>query len=182
MTARKGAGPEAAATDLEAQKNLGNENARSSKPQPQNPQAAPKSWREVPPIRPAAELLPRMNADELRALGEDIKKSGLKIPVTAWFGKGEPLQLLDGRNRLDAMEAVDIPIKRLKMAPVHQGGRRHLSMGATVTPTIPQRRLQHPHRQGFSLPALRRGPLTTCGRASRSGRLKNDCQSRHRHD
>src|SRR5262245_62269364 len=55
MTARKGAGLEAAATDLEAQKNVGNDNARSSKPQPQNPQAAPKSWRDVVPIHPAAE-------------------------------------------------------------------------------------------------------------------------------
>jgi hypothetical protein len=55
MTARKGAGLEAAATDLEAQKNVGNDNARSSKPQPQNPQAAPKSWRDVLPIHPAAE-------------------------------------------------------------------------------------------------------------------------------
>jgi hypothetical protein len=39
MAARKGGGPEAAATDLEAQKNVAG-NARSSKPQPQNPQAA----------------------------------------------------------------------------------------------------------------------------------------------
>jgi ParB-like chromosome segregation protein Spo0J len=73
-----------------------------------------KSWRDVLPIHPAAELFPRMSPDELRVLGEDIKKNGLKIPVTVWCGKGEPLQLLDGRNRLDAMEAVDIPIKRLK--------------------------------------------------------------------
>src|SRR5262245_35911342 len=55
MTARKGAGLEAAATDLEAQKNVGVGNARSSKPEPQNPQAAPKSWRDVLPIHPAAE-------------------------------------------------------------------------------------------------------------------------------
>src|SRR5262249_12453545 len=46
--------------------------------------------------------------------GEDIKKNGLKIPVAVWSGKGGRLQLLDGRNRLDAMEAVGIPIKRFK--------------------------------------------------------------------
>jgi hypothetical protein len=72
------------------------------------------SWRDVLSVHPAADLFPLMTPDELRALGEDIKKSGLKIPVTVWSGKGEPLQLLDGRNRLDAMEAVGIPIKRLK--------------------------------------------------------------------
>ena len=76
--------------------------------------AASKSWHDVLPIHPAAELFPRMTPDELKALGEDIKKNGLKIPVAVWRGKGEPLQLLDGRNRLDAMEAVGIPIKRSK--------------------------------------------------------------------
>jgi hypothetical protein len=78
------------------------------------PSDKPKSsWRDVLPIHPAAEFFPVMSADELKALGENIKKHGLKIPVTVWLGEGEPLQLLDGRNRLDAMEAVGIPIKRL---------------------------------------------------------------------
>ena len=66
------------------------------------------------PVHPAAELFPRMSPDELKALAEDIKKNGLKIPVTVWRGNGGRMQLLDGRNRLDAMEAVGIPIKRLK--------------------------------------------------------------------
>src|SRR5262249_42349768 len=70
------------------------------------------SWRDTLPIHPAAELFPLMSPAELRALGDDIKKNGLKIPVTVWKGSG-PLQLLDGRNRLDAMEAVGIRIKRL---------------------------------------------------------------------
>src|SRR5262245_18311412 len=76
--------------------------------------AMTKSWCDVLPIDPAAEPFPLMTPDELQALGEDIKKNDLKIPVTVWGGKGKPLQLLDGRNRLDAMEAVGIPIKRLK--------------------------------------------------------------------
>jgi hypothetical protein len=41
---------------------------------------APKPWREVLPIHPAAEL-------ELRELGEDIKKHGLTAPVVLWFDK-----------------------------------------------------------------------------------------------
>jgi hypothetical protein len=67
-----------------------------------------KSWRNALPIHPAAELFPLMMPDELKALGEDIKKHGLKIPVAVWRRKGEPLQLLDGRNRLDAMELVGL--------------------------------------------------------------------------
>jgi hypothetical protein len=48
----------------------------------------------------------------LRELGEDIKKHGLRTPVVLWSetadgGDGSvPAYLLDGRNRLDAMELV----------------------------------------------------------------------------
>jgi DNA-binding Lrp family transcriptional regulator len=78
----------------------------------------PSSWRDVLPIHPAAELFPLMSPDELRALGEDIKKNKLKQPVTVllpdrsqsrdtvWQGAA----LLDGRNRLDAMEMVGIQL------------------------------------------------------------------------
>ena len=37
---------------------------------------ATKSWRDIP-IHPAADLFPLMAPDELKALGEDIKKNGL---------------------------------------------------------------------------------------------------------
>lgn len=62
-----------------------------------------KSWRDVLPIHPAAELFPMMSPDELKALGEDIKKHGLHQSAVAYHGK-----LIDGRNRLDAMELVGI--------------------------------------------------------------------------
>jgi hypothetical protein len=70
------------------------------------------SWRDVLPIHPAAELFPRMSPDELKGLGEDIhKKNGLLMPVTVWKAqKHFPPQLLDGRNRLDAMEAFGFTI------------------------------------------------------------------------
>ena len=74
----------------------------------QSPAIAP-SWRDVLPIHPAAELFPLMSPDELRVLGEDIKKNGITSPiaiVTRKDDKGWRYQLLDGRNRLDAMEAV----------------------------------------------------------------------------
>jgi hypothetical protein len=63
----------------------------------------PKSWRDVLPIHPAAELFPRMSESELRELGEDIKANGLRASIVLYEGK-----LLDGRNRLDAMELVGI--------------------------------------------------------------------------
>ena len=65
----------------------------------------PKSWRDVLPIHPAAEKFPLMDADDQKALGDDIKKNGLREGVSILDG-----QLLDGRNRLDAMELVGIKL------------------------------------------------------------------------
>jgi hypothetical protein len=70
-----------------------------------------KSWRDILPVHPAAELFPPLPPDELRALGEDIKKNGLTSPIVLWEAKkNAPLLLLDGRNRLDAMEAAGLPV------------------------------------------------------------------------
>jgi hypothetical protein len=67
--------------------------------------AAAVSWRDVLPVHPAAELLPPPPAEELRELGEDIKRHGQRIPVSIQNGK-----LLDGRTRLDAMELAGLPV------------------------------------------------------------------------
>jgi hypothetical protein len=65
-----------------------------------------KSWRELLPVHPAAELFPRMSPDEMKALGEDIKANGLQSPIAFLKGKDGTPQVLDGCNRLDAMELV----------------------------------------------------------------------------
>jgi len=68
---------------------------------------ARKSWRDGLQIHPAAELFPRMAPDELKVLGEDIVKSGLTSHIALWRPDPKsPVQLLDGRNRLDAIELV----------------------------------------------------------------------------
>jgi hypothetical protein len=77
----------------------------------------PRAWRDVLPIHPAAEIFPLMSGDELRALGEDIRKTGLTSPITVTSirittpkgGIIHDMGLLDGRNRLDAMELVGLP-------------------------------------------------------------------------
>ena len=61
--------------------------------------AKPKSWRDVLPIHPAAEMFPMMSRDELRALAEDIKVHNLAHrPVVQCLPNGGFI-LLDGRNR-----------------------------------------------------------------------------------
>jgi hypothetical protein len=73
---------------------------------------ASKSWRDVLPVHPAAELFPMMTEDELIELGNDIKANGLLQPIVLWSQTraNREIFLLDGRNRLAAMEAVGIPI------------------------------------------------------------------------
>jgi hypothetical protein len=67
-------------------------------------------WRDQIPVHPAADMFPMMGKDELLALGEDIQKHGLKSPIYVWkAAPREPRMLLDGRNRLEAMEMVDEP-------------------------------------------------------------------------
>jgi hypothetical protein len=60
-------------------------------------------WRDAIEVHPAAELFPLMSESELRELGEDIKANGLRASIVLYKDK-----LLDGRNRLDAMELVGI--------------------------------------------------------------------------
>jgi len=58
----------------------------------------------------AADLFPLMSPDELKVLGEDIKKNGMKMPIVILHTKDGEWPLLDGRNRLDALEAVGVDL------------------------------------------------------------------------
>lgn len=55
-------------------------------------------------------MLPPIAQDELRELGEDIKRRGLQSPISIFTGEDGVERLLDGINRLDAMEMVGIDI------------------------------------------------------------------------
>jgi ParB-like chromosome segregation protein Spo0J len=69
------------------------------------------TWRDRIKVDPAADLFPVMSPEELTELGEDIKARGLQTPINLMRPKdgGNPI-LLDGRNRLDAMQAAGIPV------------------------------------------------------------------------
>jgi hypothetical protein len=81
-----------------------------------------KSWRDALAIHPAAELFPRMSEAELAALAEDIKANGLKSPIVLWSpeSKNPPRYVLDGINRLDAMERADIQFLTDRGEPIGQ--------------------------------------------------------------
>jgi hypothetical protein len=69
------------------------------------------AWRDFLRVHPAAELFHMMGQAELKELGEDIKANGLLQPIVLWRdGPDGEYLLLDGRNRLDAMELVGLPV------------------------------------------------------------------------
>jgi hypothetical protein len=70
-------------------------------------------WRKGLAVHEAANLFPRMSESELAELGEDVKHNGLRVPIAYRPTKTDSgdyeIQLLDGINRLDAMEQAAIP-------------------------------------------------------------------------
>jgi hypothetical protein len=64
------------------------------------------NWRDDLSVHPAADLFPLMSEAELGQLGEDIVANGLQSRIIIY-----DRQLLDGRNRLDAMALVGIKFK-----------------------------------------------------------------------
>jgi hypothetical protein len=68
------------------------------------------SWRDVLKTHHACELFPTLPLDELRELGEDIKKNRLQERAKV-MRQGDDFVLVDGRSRLDAIEAVGLSIK-----------------------------------------------------------------------
>jgi hypothetical protein len=70
------------------------------------------SWRDRIKVHPAADLFPMMSDAELKVMGERIKEKGIaekiKIRDVGTDHSSVSLELLDGRNRLEAMELVGI--------------------------------------------------------------------------
>jgi hypothetical protein len=73
--------------------------------------ATKKSWRDVLKVHPAAEQFDLLPKGELLELGLDIIANGMTSPIAVWVdwpttkGAKPTYQLLDGRNRLDSIEA-----------------------------------------------------------------------------
>jgi hypothetical protein len=65
------------------------------------------NWRDWVKVHPAADMFPMMSEAELDELGKDIAANGLRqSPVV--YHEGETTWLLDGRNRLEAMQRAGI--------------------------------------------------------------------------
>jgi hypothetical protein len=71
------------------------------------------AWRERYKIHPAADVFPMLDADELAGLANDIKTHGLRKRII-FLRNGADVLLIDGRNRLAAMEMAGIEIDAAK--------------------------------------------------------------------
>ena len=88
----------------------------SSNSQPEAKTQANSKWRQQYRVHPAADVFPMMSDKELAVLGEDLIKNGLREPIKLMLTgrpqpypgiKGattQPEMLIDGRNRMEAME------------------------------------------------------------------------------
>ncbi len=66
------------------------------------------NWRERIAVHSAADLFPMLTDGELDALAKNIDENGLTSPLSLWRAReSADWQLLDGRNRLDAMARLD---------------------------------------------------------------------------
>jgi DNA-binding Lrp family transcriptional regulator len=104
------------------------------------------SWRDVLPIHPAADLFPLMSPDELKALGQDVQKNGMRVPIVLWSESEDTTPvLLDGRHRLDAAEFIGTKVfevrrdkgNRIDLLVPHRrlygsGGSRSMIDGSSV--------------------------------------------------
>jgi len=64
------------------------------------------TWRDALGVHPVADAFPLMKPEELRELADDIKRNGLQQPITTFLSDRQ--YVVDGRNRLDAMELAGI--------------------------------------------------------------------------
>ena len=80
-------------------------NSRDEETQPDP--AVKLGWRDFYKVHAAAEVFPLLSPHELQKLARDIDKNGLKTPIQtrAVAGEASPY-IIDGRNRLDAMESL----------------------------------------------------------------------------
>jgi hypothetical protein len=130
--------------------------------------ASAPSWRNIIRVHPAANLFPRMSPDELRALGQDIRARGLTDPITlirqprrrpdgTLHVADYELVLLDGINRLDAMQGAGFKLvrdgkldptlghKALGLEPLSGGGYAELDADVDPFAFVISRNIQRRH-------------------------------------
>jgi hypothetical protein len=114
--------PDAVTTPRTGQNVVSTKRTHSANPSQQSGQVttAPTAlrvskWRLRYRVHPAADVFPMLPDDELLRLGEDIKRNGLKQSLTFFKVVDGESVLIDGRNRLEAMELAGIDPETIRV-------------------------------------------------------------------
>jgi hypothetical protein len=114
--------------------------------------------RDVLKVHPAADLFPPMSATELQELGEDIKNNGLRSRVVFWAAEpGAERLLLDGRNRLDAMELAGLPTDNVQQTTWY-GSQRVDPVAYALSANLHRRHLTAEQRRDLIAKVLKAQP------------------------
>src|SRR5206468_1144364 len=74
------------------------------------------AWRKHIKVHPAADLFPMMTGAALNGLVKSVRKDFVTQPLVLWPDPSGELLLIDGRNRLSALERAFGPIQHAKFA------------------------------------------------------------------
>jgi hypothetical protein len=110
------------------------------------------NWRAHLAVHPAAEAFPLLSEKELKELAGDIERNGLQTSIVIWSPEANAkCQLLDGRNRLDALALID-------QLAVDEQGRLCIKKGDGTLEPIDQQHIVggDPEKHAYSLNLHRR--------------------------
>jgi hypothetical protein len=123
-------------------------------------------WREKYKVHPVADLFPIMSNEELEALGKDIEANGLHEPI-AFAPADPPNEILDGRNRLEAMERAGIQDDEFPRHVVYSDPvayiisknlrRRHLTKQKQADLTVAAAKIEAERKLGQACTGLHKG-------------------------
>jgi hypothetical protein len=90
------------------------------------------TWNTVLRVHPAADIFPCLSDSELATLADDIKRHGQQVEVALHIDENGVEKLLDGRNRLSAMERLGLPI--IKDGELNRDAVRAFTVPGNVDP------------------------------------------------
>lgn len=88
-----------------------------------NPTSKAKSWRDIFEVYPTADIFPMLPPDELKALADDIQANGLAQQILIADNPNDDAEkqwtVLDGRNRLCALESLSVELFTVQSGRVY---------------------------------------------------------------
>jgi hypothetical protein len=123
-------------------------------------------WQQRFKVHPAAGLFPIMSDEELAKLGEDIKANGLQVPLQFWRDV-----LIDGRNRLEAMERAGVPLPEPCGVPIKEDAD---PVAHIISANIRRRHLTKQQQAELIVAAHAAAKPRHHGEVSKGGRGKKD--------